>query len=235
MPNLLSQRAVTALCIKVGFSAADAKIAGAIAMVETPSIHAGVTYSDFSAIGDQDLATEYWGNSYGGFQIRSVRSESGKGTTRDAYQLLDPEFNCRSALAIRKAQGFGAWSTYNSGQYKAYLQDDYPPQPGTYVIVAGDTISKIAKRLSAGLYTWQDLARVNNLSKPYTIHIGQVLVLPWTEHTVQRGETLTGIVAKYSHGVTVEAVAAFNKVVDPSKIRPGQIIRLPRAIYLGGV
>jgi len=153
----------------------NARIGSAIAMVEAPARGADVPSADFSKIGDIELANATWGYSYGGFQIRSLRAEKGTGGWRDEELLLDPMFNCMAAQAIQEDSGWKAWSTFVSGQYKAYLQDIFPPPPNTYVVLAGDTLSGIAYTLGI---EWEDLARENNLHSPYTIYIGQHLLLP---------------------------------------------------------
>ncbi len=173
----LTQIEVESLLLDVGFKRRGAKIGSAIALCETPVFGANPPKADFGAIGDQELADEKWGFSYGGFQIRSLRAEKGTGGPRDEDRLLEPRFNARSALIIRRGQGWTAWSTYNDGSYKAYLQDMFPPDSGTYVVVAGDTLSGIANKLG-NTFTWENLARVNGLHSPYSIGIGQVLTLP---------------------------------------------------------
>lgn len=213
--------------MKVGFVSADARIAAAIAMCEAPYSVNGKSYSDFDLVGDQALANSIWGYSYGGFQIRSLLAQKGTGQFRDALRLTDPTFNASSALTIFKMSGWSPWTTYNTGQYKAMLQDEFPPQPGTYVVVPGDSLSAIASRLNIG--AWQDFARVNGLHDPYTIYIGQTLLLPWVNYTVKSGDTLSQIVVKYGMGVTYQRVATFNNIVNASLIYPGQIIRIPRS------
>lgn len=231
--TLLTKKQITDLCIKVGFpttgAVSPARIAGAIAMVESPTVTGATSYTDSTRIGDQALANATWGYSYGHFQVRSLRAETGKGTFRDASKLLDSEFNCQSALRIWKNAGdkFTPWSTYNTGQYKAYLQDIYPPAPGTYVVVSGDSLSRIAQRVGLG-YTWQDLARINGIRSPYTIFIGQVILLPYVEYTVVSGDSLSKIATSYGEGITVAKLAEFNNITNPNLIHPGQIIKIPR-------
>jgi hypothetical protein len=182
MANLLTQPEVETLCRRVGFTAANARIASAIAMCEAPAMVNGVPHSNFGAIGDQTLATDVWGYSYGGFQIRSLRADKGTGRTRDELRLVDPIFNAAAARTIKLAAGgFSPWSTYTSGMYRAYLQDVFPPPPGTYVVVSGDTLSAIAQKVSGGKWTWQQLAAANGLTSPYTIKIGQTLLLPFAK------------------------------------------------------
>ncbi len=175
MTDILSQDEVRKILRDLGMTKKDAKIGSAIAMVEAPAVGVDTPSADFSLIGDIELANSTWGYSYGGFQIRSLREQKGTGGIRDEDELLKPRFNCKSAKAIHDDTGWKAWSTFKSGQYKAYLQDLYPPPPNTYVVLAGDTVSGIALKL--GL-EWEELARVNNLHAPYTIYIGQQLLLP---------------------------------------------------------
>lgn len=73
------------------------------------------------AIGDQHLENGTWGPSVGLFQIRSLRSEKGKGTTRDQIANMNPLTNARHALTIRKSQGLTAWTVYNTGAYLQYM------------------------------------------------------------------------------------------------------------------
>jgi hypothetical protein len=143
-------------------------------MCESAYSEDGKQYANFDAIGDIELQTDVWGASYGGFQIRSLKAETGTGSFRDADKLLNPTFNCRAAKAVKKSLGFKAWSCYKSGQYKAYLQDLYPAAPGTYIVLSGDSLSKIGAKFGV---SWQDLARWNNIHSPYTIFIGQVILL----------------------------------------------------------
>lgn len=45
-----------------------------------------------------------------------------------------------------------------------------------------------------------------------------------TTYTVQRGDTLSGIAAKF--GTTYQALARINNIADPNKIYPGQVLRV---------
>lgn len=173
--HILSQDQVRKKLRELGMTYRNAKIGSAIAMVEAPARGIVPVSADFSKVGDQELANTTWGYSYGGFQIRSLRAQKGTGGIRDEDSLRDPDFNCYAAKAIKDDSGWKAWSTFTSGQYKAYLQDMYPPPPNTYVVLAGDTLSGIADKLNI---SWEELARINNLHSPYTIYIGQHLTLP---------------------------------------------------------
>jgi len=177
MPQLTQLQVKTRLMDR-GLAPRQARIGSAIALCEAPTeVVLDPPCSDFSLIGDQALANDKWGYSYGGFQIRSLREQKGTGGIRDEDQLLKVAFNLDSTVAIFRSQGWWPWSTFRFGQYEAYLQDLFPPPPGTYTVVGGDTLSGIAEKLHAG-WTWEDLARVNGLHEPYSIFIGQSLLLP---------------------------------------------------------
>lgn len=174
MVNLLTQEQVRLLCLDVGFNEKNAKIASAIAMCESAYAKDGKSYADADAIGDQALANDVWGYSYGLFQVRSLRAQAGTGEYRDETRLLKPRFNAKSARKIFFNQGWRAWSVYQSGAYKAYLQDLFPPPENAYIVISGDTLTGIAQKTGTA---WEDLARWNNLHSPYTIFIGQVILL----------------------------------------------------------
>lgn len=220
--NTFTQSQIETMCFMVGFSPANARIASAIAMVEGPD---GPGLCDMALVGDQALADNIWGFSYGAFQIRSLRAQTGTGLFRDASRLPDPKFNCTSAFIIWSQSGFNPWSTYASGAYRAYLQDQFPPAPGTYVVVSGDTLTGIGKKL---VLDWTEIARINNLHAPFTINIGQVIQLPYLDYSVVAGDTLSGIAAKKLSTATWQQIAAYNSLHDPWTIYPLQKLRIPR-------
>ncbi len=104
------------------------------------------------------------------------------------------------------------------------------PQPtssaATYTVQKGDTLSGIAAKYGT---TYQNLAAINGIADPNKIYPGQVLALSGSAqnastYTVQKGDTLSGIAAKY--GTTYQNLAAINGIADPNKIYPGQVLKL---------
>lgn len=175
MALIKTQDEVYDLAREVGFNHDNARIASAVALCEAPATINNHPASNFGAVGDKDLANDTWGYSYGGFQIRSLRADTGTGKIRDAEKLdANPRFNTKAARAIRLDSGWRAWSTYTNGAYKAYLQDLFPPPKNAYVVVGGDTLSKIGVKTGID---WEDIARWNNIHSPYTIYIGQIVFL----------------------------------------------------------
>ncbi|MDD9896402.1 MAG: N-acetylmuramoyl-L-alanine amidase [Gammaproteobacteria bacterium] len=98
--------------------------------------------------------------------------------------------------------------------------------PGTYTVKSGDNLSEIAERF--GL-TVNELKSLNNLNSN-TIRIGQELILPGgemiriSEHTIQSGETLSEIAARYS--VSLSSLRAANNL-STDRILVGQILKIP--------
>jgi GH25 family lysozyme M1 (1,4-beta-N-acetylmuramidase) len=105
-----------------------------------------------------------------------------------------------------------------------------PPAPGgdTYTVVAGDTLSGIAAKYGT---TWQELQRINGIPDANRIFPGQVLKIRGDAppaartYTVVRGDTLSGIAAKF--GTNWRVLQEINNIPNANKIFPGQVIRLP--------
>ena len=96
----------------------------------------------------------------------------------------------------------------------------------SYTVKSGDSLSIIAQRFGV---TVNELKSLNNLSSN-TIRIGQVLTLPGggplqvSEHTIQRGETLSEIAVRYS--VSLAGLRAANNL-SSDRILVGQVLKIP--------
>lgn len=105
-----------------------------------------------------------------------------------------------------------------------------------YTVKKGDTLSAIAKKYNT---TVDVIMSVNpDIKDPNKIYVGQVIKIPVTTqqtstsaveketvyHTVQRGETLSGIAKKY--GTNYMKLATLNMILNPNKIYVGQKIRI---------
>ena len=121
--------------------------------------------------------------------------------------------------------------------YKDYTNGAAPtptPQPepsyDTYTVMAGDTLSGIAAKFGT---TYQELAAINGIADPNVIHVGQIIKLKrdtastpqsGDTYTVQAGDTLSDIAAKY--GTTYQELAALNGIADPNIIHVGQVLKV---------
>lgn len=108
---------------------------------------------------------------------------------------------------------------------------------GSYTVKSGDSLSAIAARYGM---SYETLARLNNISDPNRIYVGQTLNLGtsgYTSHhyaassssnggsyTIQAGDTLSAIAARY--GMSYETLARLNNISDPNRIVAGQRIVL---------
>lgn len=94
---------------------------------------------------------------------------------------------------------------------------------GTYVVGRGDTLRRISDKTGAAS---EAIARLNNLSPPFLIRLGQKLRIPagrW--HHVRAGET--GIAIARAYGVEWERISALNQLEQPFILRVGQRLLLP--------
>ena len=107
-----------------------------------------------------------------------------------------------------------------------------PDRP--YVVTRGDSLSLIAQRHNVSL---SQLRSANSL-RTDTIHVGQALRIPGagpalmaavappqvSEHTIARGETLSGIAARYS--ISLSRLREANRLRNDT-IRVGQVLVIP--------
>ncbi len=103
-----------------------------------------------------------------------------------------------------------------------------------YTVKAGESLAAIAARYGI---TAAELQRLNGLSDPNLLRVGQTIKVPGQaqapapattggrKHVVQRGETLYSIAVRY--GVTVTALQAANDLSNPDQIRVGQTLQIP--------
>ena len=100
-----------------------------------------------------------------------------------------------------------------------------PTYGGTYTVLSGDTLGKIAARSGTSL---SSLLAVNpQIANPSLIYAGQVINLPAVPvyYTVKRGDTLRIIANRY--GTSVYSLQLLNPTIsDPNLIYAGQVLRV---------
>jgi membrane-bound lytic murein transglycosylase D len=115
---------------------------------------------------------------------------------------------------------------------------------GTHRVQKGQTLIAIARQHKT---TVQAIANLNNIKDPGSLRIGQELTIPGSTsssqsatsslqvasssqesavHRVKKGQTLTAIAKQYN--TTVGAIASLNKITNPRRIKPGQLLKIPR-------
>lgn len=113
-------------------------------------------------------------------------------------------------------------------QVRTYEQPSVQSSGTTYIVQSGDTLSGIASMYGT---TYQHLADINGIANPNLIHVGQEICIDGTApttsaeyYTIQGGDTLSGIAAKF--GTTWQWLAEVNGIANPNLIYPGNTIRV---------
>lgn len=102
-------------------------------------------------------------------------------------------------------------------------QQDDPKTATEYTVKPGETLGGIANRTEVPRLL---IIEANGLKPPYTIRIGQKLVIPRRRtHTVQEGETGLGVALDY--GVPWSAIAAANGLDPKAPLKAGQQLVIP--------
>ena len=105
-----------------------------------------------------------------------------------------------------------------------------PSEAVQHVVAWGETVELIASQYGV---TAAEIVAANNLTDPDLIRAGDVLLIPGVTappseegvHIVRQGETLRSIASMY--GVTWEAIAAANGIVNENYIWVGQRLVIP--------
>lgn len=171
---------IYALARKAGFSTGEAVTATAVALAESGG--------DDAATGDLSLQTAKWGPSVGLWQVRTLKAETGKGTTRDINWLrASPENQAKAAYEIRSGKnGWGNWSVFTSGAYKSNVSA-VEQSVGTQERIGGEQ-------------WWQKFTIVDNIASAVTgtdnndvaanASAGANKVVGWTDNLNKILETL---------------------------------------------
>lgn len=96
--------------------------ARALILTATAGGETGGTWND-AALGDVKLENSVWGPSFGVFQIRTLKAETGTGSDRDISWLSSSLANQAKAAADISHGGadLSPWTVYRTGAYKGFL------------------------------------------------------------------------------------------------------------------
>ncbi|WP_196000181.1 LysM peptidoglycan-binding domain-containing protein [Clostridium sp. 1001271B_151109_B4] len=163
-----------------------------------------------------------WGNSYAGWQYSDTGSVAGINGN------VDMDVFTEEMLLVESSKIVGNNSSSNNNNFNSSSSYIY------YKVESGDTLSGIAEKYGTTVNT---LVSLNGISNPNLIYVGEVLKIPATgsgadisksstiNYTVQSGDTLSGIAARY--GTTVNTLVSLNGISNPNLIYVGEILKVP--------
>ena len=115
--------------------------------------------------------------------------------------------------------------------FSAFFSIELYAQEKVHVVVSGDTIYSIARSLGVER---DELMRVNGITDPTRLRVGQRLVIPggqsWNAggqvfHQAVRGDTFYGLAQRY--GVTVNEILAANSLAQNYVLKLGDMLIIP--------
>ncbi|MEM7030042.1 MAG: LysM peptidoglycan-binding domain-containing protein, partial [Chloroflexota bacterium] len=98
----------------------------------------------------------------------------------------------------------------------------------THTVQRGENLYRIGRTYGISV---DELVRINGLTNPNTIYVGQDLKIPSQSaggdgiHIVQRGDTLLSISLRY--GTTTAVLQQLNNLANPNVIYVGQKLKVP--------
>lgn len=134
--NWISIEQVADHCFRAGFRGEALEIAIAVIKAESGGGAPRGKWSNTVASGDIAIQDATWGPSIGMFQIRSLKAELGRGTTRDQNANYDPLTNAKHAIEIVGGnlvttgsfgrrnggnKGWGHWSVWQQKLHEFWL------------------------------------------------------------------------------------------------------------------
>lgn len=151
----------------------------------------------------------------------------------EARRLSSPDYQRRLGDSIVQGVMNYFWERPPEGTLIAWQKANNQGPERDYVVARGDSLSMIAQRHNVSL---SQLRAANNL-RGDTIQVGQRLTIPGggpmtiasapplvSEHTISRGETLSGIAQRYQ--VSLSRLREANNLRNDT-IRVGQVLVIP--------
>ena len=115
------------------------------------------------------------------------------------------------------------------GGIPLYNSYGYHYTPDNVVVQKGDTLYSLSKKYNVPL---RSIVEENNLSSPYTLNVGQKLVLPVRQtYTVAKGDTLYSISKKYN--INMSSLIKSNGLEEPYSLNVGQTLAIPQSSSSG--
>jgi len=152
----------------------------------------------------------------------------------EARRLASADYQRRLADSVVQGVMDYFWERPPEGTLIAWQKSSNQMPEREYIVARGDSLSVIAQRHNVNLAQ----LRAANKLRGDTIHVGQRLLIPGSgpqpmlavapptvsEHTISRGETLSGIAARYR--ISLSRLREANNLGNDT-IRVGQVLVIP--------
>ncbi len=186
-------------------------------LTKAVAIAMGESGGNTNAIGDVSLQNGTWGPSVGLWQVRSLKAEKGKGTSRDENKLKDPTFNAQSMYSISGGgKNWTPWTVYNQGIYlihmpiataavAAYMAGEGISQSVDDVAESAESAADMASAVPEALdatYGW--VSNRKNWIRVAQVMIGGVIIVAGVAYIAQG--SVGGVTKMVVKGVTKGAV-----------------------------
>jgi len=122
------------------------------------------------------------------------------------------------------------WTRWFKCPFIDYVAETENKPSDTYVVQKGDSLWSIAQNLLGNGKRYLELADLNGIAAPYTIHIGQVLSVDGDRlYTVKAGDSPWRIAQELlGDGRRYAEIVQLNDLKEPYTIYSGQILKIPR-------
>lgn len=105
-----------------------------------------------------NIAVTYYGDGFKWVEIATENRLENASIVEEGQELIIPELEDQTKITVNDQEN--------------------DSQDTTYTVVKGDSLWTIAVKEYGDGYRWVEIAKVNNLVHPNTIHTGNVLIIP---------------------------------------------------------
>ena len=122
------------------------------------------------------------------------------------------------------------WTRWFKCPFIDYVSEPAAKAPDTYVVQRGDSLWSIADKLLGDGKRYIELATLNGIAAPYTIHVGQVLSIDGARlYTVKAGDSPWRIAQELlGDGRRYAEIVQMNDLKEPYTIYAGQTLKIPK-------
>jgi len=116
------------------------------------------------------ISEKYYETGYNWVEVQKANNLNNPGDIEEGKEIIIPEL--KQEKASEQIETKTDTEVMVQAEQKMELGDK------TYTVIKGDNLWKIAETVYGNGYKWVEIARVNNLTNPNTIHTGNILILP---------------------------------------------------------